>query len=64
MSEGNLETIYCGEVIGDDVQLGNRKQVTLVRLSDRGKNMTRNESRNMTKAENMIKNLKTRLIKT
>ena len=38
----NLETKYCGEVIGDDVQLRNRKQVTRVKLSDRGKNMTRN----------------------
>jgi len=28
MSEGNLETKYCGEVIGDEVQLRNRKQVT------------------------------------
>ena len=38
----NLETKYCGEVIGDEVQLQNRKQVTWVKLSDRGKNMTRN----------------------
>jgi len=28
LSEGNQETICCGEVIGDDVQLWNRKQVT------------------------------------
>jgi len=41
------------EVIGDEVQLWNRKQVTWVKLSDRGKNMTRN-------LENMIKDLKTR----
>ena len=33
----NLETKYCGEVIGDEVQLRNRKQVTRVKLSDRGK---------------------------
>jgi len=33
MSEGNLETTYCGDVIGDDVQLWNRKQVTWVRLN-------------------------------
>ena len=39
MTDGNLETIYCGEVVGDEVQLLNRKQVTRVRLSDRGKNM-------------------------
>jgi len=58
MSAGNLETICCGEVIGDDVQLWNRKQVTRVKLSDRGKNMTRNESKNMTKPENVIKNRK------
>ena len=38
----NLETKYCGEVIGDEVQLQNIKQVTRVKLSDRGKNMTRN----------------------
>ena len=38
----NLETKYCGEVISDEVQLWNRKQVTRVKLSDRGKNMTRN----------------------
>jgi len=36
----NLETKYCGEVIGDEVQLWNGKQVTWVKLSDRGKNMT------------------------
>ena len=42
MTDGNLETIYCGEVIGDEVQLWNRKQVTWVKLMDRGKNMTRN----------------------
>ena len=28
MSEGNLETKYCGEVVSDEVQLWNRKQVT------------------------------------
>ena len=39
LSEGNLETI-CGEVIHDEVQLWNRKQVTRVKLSDGGKNMT------------------------
>jgi len=38
MSEGNQETICCGEVIGDDVQLWNgKKQVTRVKLSGRGK---------------------------
>jgi len=26
MTDGNLETIYCGEVIGDEVQMWNRKQ--------------------------------------
>ena len=36
----NLETKCCGEVIGDEVQLWNGKQVTRVKLSDRGKNMT------------------------
>jgi len=58
MTDGNQETKYCGEVIGEEVQLCNRKQVTRVRLSDRGKNMTRNQP------ENITKNLKTRIIKT
>jgi len=31
----NLETKYCGEVIGDEVQLWNRKQVTRVKLSEK-----------------------------
>jgi len=26
MTDGNLETIYCGEVIGDEVQLLNRNR--------------------------------------
>ena len=52
----NLETKYCGEVILDEVQLWNRKQVTWVKLSDRGKNMTRNLK--TLEPENMIKDLK------
>ena len=42
MTEGNLETKYCGEVISDGVQLWNKTGDLSETKRDRGKNMTRN----------------------
>jgi len=51
----NLETKCCGEVIGNEVQLWNWKQVTRVRLSDWGK---KHDLEHNKEPENMIKNRK------
>ena len=58
MSEGNLETIFCAEVIRDEVQLWNRKQVTRVKLSDRGNNMTRTWKHNKESENKNNQNIK------